>query len=233
MRFYAREGKWPVCAAAAQLRMCDTVDSIMVLMVAQQLGDARILLRSLYEQVVVFAWVSIDPDTRLERWEGASKKAQLTLHKEALRYGANVLGPDEVAEYSATPGVPSTETMAHEDDRYWPGKVHSLHQAGGLLSFHGLYQAVYRVGSRPTHGAFAALDPYVQVRAYRRPVGSATVTEATEHAMIVYSLAAPLLGIALLIAERRFAWLDESAIQRFVNRATADTARRRQQARVY
>ena len=74
MRFYQSEGKWPVCAAAALLRMCDTVDSIMALMGKQKLGDARALLRSLYEQVVVFSWVAIDPDTRLERWRSLSSR---------------------------------------------------------------------------------------------------------------------------------------------------------------
>lgn len=87
MRFYRREGKWPVCATAALLRMCDTVDSIMTLMGRQKLGDGHALLRSLYEQVVVFPWVAIDPATRLERWERASRKEQLKLHNEVLRYG--------------------------------------------------------------------------------------------------------------------------------------------------
>ena len=157
MRFYRREGKWPVCATAALLRMCDTVDSIMTLMGRQKLGDGRALLRSLYEQVVVFSWVAMDPATRLERWEGASRKEQLKLHNEALRYGETILTPKEAKEFAAAPGVPATATMARELDEYWPGRVPGLHEAGGLLSFHGLYQGVYRVGSRQTHGTFAAL----------------------------------------------------------------------------
>jgi hypothetical protein len=55
-----------------------------------------------------------------------------------------------------------------------------------------------------------------------------TVLDATEQTMLVYSLAAPVLGIALLIAARSFAWLDESEIRRFINRATAQVARRRE-----
>lgn len=89
---------------AALLRMCDTVDSIMALMSRRKLGDARALLRSLYEQVVVFCWVAVDPATRLERWEGASKKEQLKLHNEALRYGEWILTSDEAEEFAAAPG---------------------------------------------------------------------------------------------------------------------------------
>jgi len=46
--------------------------------------------------------------------------------------------------------------------------------------------------------------------------------------MIVYSLAAPLLSIALLIGAQRFAWIDSAEVQRFVNRATAEVARLRE-----
>jgi hypothetical protein len=228
MRFYQREGKWPVCATAALLRMCDTVDSIMALMGKRKLGDARALLRSLYEQVVVFSWVAIHPDTRLELWEGTSKKEQLKLHNEALRYGETVLTPKKVTEFAAARDIPPTVAMANELDEYWPGRVPGLHEAGGLLSFHGLYQGIYRVGSRQTHGTFAALDPYVQGWPPRRQGATITVRESTEHNMLVYSLAAPLLGIPLLIAARGFAWLDETEIQRFINRATAEVARQRE-----
>jgi hypothetical protein len=200
----------------------------MALMARRKLGDARALLRSLYEQVVVFSWVAVDPATRLERWEGASRKEQLKLHNETLRYGETILTPKEAEEFAAAPGVPPTATMTHELDKYWPGRISGLHEAGGLLSFHGLYQSVYRVGSRQTHGTFAALDPYVQGWPRRRQVAAITVRESTEDDMLVYSLAAPLLGIALLVAARSFAWLDEAEIQRFINRATAEVARQRQ-----
>jgi hypothetical protein len=228
MRFYQREGKWPVCATAALLRTCDTVDSIMALMGKRKLGDARALLRSLYEQVVVFSWVAVDPDTRLERWEGESMKEQLKLHNETLRYGQTILTPKQVTDSAAALGVPPTATMAHELDEYWPGRVSGLHQAGGLLAFHGLYQGIYRVGSRQTHGTFAALDPYVQGWPRRKQGAAIKVRESTEDNMLVYSLAAPLLGMALLIAARHFAWLEETEIHRFINRATAEVARQRQ-----
>lgn len=153
----------------------------------RKLGDARALLRSLYEQVVVFSWVAVDPATRLERWEGASRKEQLKLHNEMLRYGETILTPKEAGEFAAAPG---------------------------------LYQSVYRVGSRQTHGTLAALDPYVQGLPRRRQGAAITVRESPEHNMLVYSLAAPLLGIALLVAARGFAWLDEPEILRFINRAT-------------
>ena len=151
----------------------------------------------------------------------------MKLHKEALCYGETILSAKEAKEFATAPGVPSTETMARELDKYWPGRISGLHEAGGLLTFHGLYQGVFRLGSRQTHGTFAALDRYVQGWPRKRQGATITVRESTEHTMLVYSLAAPVLGIGLLIAARSFAWLGETEIQRFVNRATAEVARQR------
>jgi hypothetical protein len=52
--------------------------------------------------------------------------------------------------------------------------------------------------------------------------------EAVETSMLPYSLAAPLLGMALVIASDRFRWIDEKQVRRFVNRATAEVARHRE-----
>jgi hypothetical protein len=140
-----------------------------------------------------------------------------------LAYGQTLLSAAEVAEYESAPGLPTVEVMAREADAYWPGRVSGLQQSGHLLSFHGLYQGIYRVGSRPTHGTLAVLDPYVELQPTRT-----IVRPAKEHVMVVYSLAAPLLAMALVIVAPRFAWIDEARVRRFVDRATAETARRRE-----
>jgi len=157
-RAWRGEGRWPLVATAALLRMCDTVDSTMAVMAKRKLGDARSLLRSLYEQVVVFSWVSIDPPVHLKAWDGDAKRQQLKLHRAALAFGQIILTPRQVADYSTAPELPPTEVMALAADKHWPSRVEGLHSAG-LLSFHGLYQHVYRLGSRSTHSSIAALDP--------------------------------------------------------------------------
>jgi uncharacterized protein DUF5677 len=144
---------WTFFAAAALLRMCDTVDGMMLLVSRRKDGDALILLRSLYEQAVVFAWIAIDPDKRHERWEGRSNREMLKLHNEALKYNETILSATEVAFYKAAKGTPPVEAMENEVDRYWPGRVRGLYASGHLLSSHGLYQSVYRIGSRPAHAS--------------------------------------------------------------------------------
>ncbi len=146
MRFYWGEPDATMFAAAALLRACDTVEAMMLLLGSRKDEDALILLRSLYEQTVLVAWVAIEPDARHEKWWNESKRQILIRHNQALAYGQTILSPVEVADSEAATGTPSVEVMARELDQYWPGRVRGLQAAGHLLSFHGLYQVIYRMG---------------------------------------------------------------------------------------
>ena len=69
-RRFRHEPSWHHIAAAFVVRMGDTVESILTLWEADRRSglDMMILLRALYEQTVVFAWLAIDPDTHLKEW---------------------------------------------------------------------------------------------------------------------------------------------------------------------
>jgi hypothetical protein len=226
-RFYSGEKWWTIHTAAALFRMCNAVEAMMTLMTRRHDDDALVLLRSLYEQAVVVAWVIIDPAARHERWAGTSNNELLKTHKAALPYGEEMLTTAEVAICRASKGTPPVEVMAREADRYWPNRVVGLHGPGHWFSFHGLYQGVYRIGSRPAHGSILGLEPYV-----RRGETRYTVVPRPGEKRVYYSLAAPLLGITLIIALQRVPWLlREHRVRRFVDRATAETARRRHASR--
>jgi hypothetical protein len=207
--------------------MCDTVESVMALMTRHEDGDARTLARSLYEQVVVFAWVAIDPKTRLDRWHDQARKDDLARHSEAIPYGQQILSPRKVARAKAAVGLPNVEAMTRELDKHWPSRVNCLHQPGDLMSFHGMYQLLYRVGSRTTHASIEALAPYVRLRG---TPGRVVLADPSDEGMIWYALAAPILAIAATIAAEEFTWLDERRIRRFNDRATAETIRRRERS---
>jgi len=225
-RCYRQDPDWSLFGAATLLRMCDTVASMMALMTPHQDGDARTLARSLYEQAVVFSWVAIDPKPRLGRWRDQALKDDLARHNEAIPYGQQLLSDPDIARAKAAVGLPSVESMARELDRYWPSRVSGLHPPGDLMSFHGMYQLLYRVGSRTTHASIEALAPYVRLRAAPRRVGPA---QPSDEGMIWYALAAPILAIAATVAAQEFSWVDERRIRRFNDRATAETIRRREQ----
>jgi H+/gluconate symporter-like permease len=106
--------------------------------------------------------------------------------------------------------------------------VIGLYSKGHLLSWHGLYQGFYRVGSRPTHGAVLTLMPYVSPET--SPV---RVAEPSDGPILTYALAAPIFAMVLVIAAQRFNWIDEEKVRRLNARATArsrdDALRRRAQ----
>jgi hypothetical protein len=106
--------------------------------------------------------------------------------------------------------MPDVEQMTKDDDHYWSGRIDGLHASGHLLSFHGLYQGVYRTGSKPTHGSFNELaNSYVDLTG-----PWPEVSEPTERRMLHDALSAPILGIALVVASQEFGWIDEDAIRR-------------------
>jgi hypothetical protein len=204
MRFYAGEAWWSVYCTASLVRMADTVETLMELLPT----------RSLYEQVVTFAWIAIDPSARHQRWEGEAKIQMAKLHHDALSFGEQILSEEEVAATRASKGLPPLTDMALEADKHWSGRIDGLHPDGHLLGFRGLYLSIYRLGSRPAHGSMLALEPYV-THVERRIV----VDTARQGTLLWYSLIAPLFSIGLVVAAQRFHWLDEVNIREIAERA--------------
>ena len=116
------------------------------------------------------------------------------------------------------------DQLARQVDTHWPAGVLGLHSRRHLLSFHGLYTSVYRATSIYVHGSLNALDgTYVDLS------GPWPRTHASrEDRIVVYALGAPVLGITLVVAGQHFDWIHQPQVRRFVDRATAETARRRE-----
>jgi hypothetical protein len=95
MGFYRQADHWSKWSTATLVRMADTVEAAMNLMEAGLEVDARTLLRSLYEQVVTFAWLAIDPGPRFARWFGDGLLEDLRLHNDAQPFGITILEEDE------------------------------------------------------------------------------------------------------------------------------------------
>jgi hypothetical protein len=125
--------------------------------------------------------------------------------------------------------LPSIEQMAREADHHWSGTITGLHDAGEPLSFEGLYNLIYRFLCRPTHADLNALGPYITENRTRRGARF-TVHEEQPGELLNYSLAAPMLAIALLVGAEHFRWVDVDSVRRLVNRATAETIRNREAA---
>ena len=109
MRYYGGERWWSMFIAGALVWMTDTVESLIVLMADDLNIDGRTLLRSLYEQVVTFAWIGIDPDRRQFRWLGPAQWERRRLHNDARNFGESILTDEEVVQVKKALGVGEEE----------------------------------------------------------------------------------------------------------------------------
>lgn len=237
MRYYGGERWWSLFLAAALVRMADTVESGLDLWTDDRNLDGQTLLRSLYEQVVTFAWIGIDPDRRQFRWSGQAIWERLRLHNDASTFGERIMSDSEVEDAKRRLGIgvveadecdrerrrttpypdrilPSVAARAVEADRYWPDRVRGLHPHGHPLSFRGLYMVVYRVGSRSVHSSLHALEPYLTQDGSRF-----VVDDARPGSRLIWAMIGPLFGIALMIAAQQVNWIDEDQVRELMDRA--------------
>lgn len=243
-RFYTGERWWALFTAASLVRMADTVESLMDLMSSKRDLDGQTLVRSLYEQVVTFAWIAIDPEKRQRRWAGEGRWDELKLHNDAATFGLPILTQDEVAATKKSLGMepetgpeapralncargsrrkgpdpdrvlPPVTERAREADEYWSSRVAGLHPSGDPLGFRGLYLPAYRVASRATHSSMMALEPYLS-----REPNRLVIDDAEPGPRIMWALIGPLFGIALTIAAQHVNWIDEVTVREIVDRAT-------------
>lgn len=109
--------------AAVILRMADTVESMTVLMTAGLSIDGLILLRTLYEQVIRYLWVSIDPDVHMDAWGSNARWRLRKLHADALKFDQKVMNDDELAAAKDAKPLPGLVDLALAVDKYWGGKM--------------------------------------------------------------------------------------------------------------
>lgn len=221
MRFYKGEKWWTLYTAAAVLRLADISDSVLAHMTPRRDLDASSALRSMYELGVTVTWILIDPEARKPLWEGETQIQQLKLHNDLASFGVPLLNSKELSDAQAAKDAhrepPPLHNRAEESDDYWHTRIEGLHAPGNLLSFRGLYNAIYRLGSAQTHGTIASLLPYVEQHSNRFVVRQAQPTSGT----VPYALVSPLLAITLTVAASKVEWIDADKVRDLNNKACA------------
>jgi hypothetical protein len=211
-RFYRTEHHWRLYGAAMIVRMADTGESMLALMEADHPVDGLVLLRTLYEQVVVYCWIAIDRDEHLGRWISGARWYERRLHNDALAYDMEVLSADELRATESAERFPDLAQLAAEVDRHWGGRLIGFRPPGagreGILNFRGLYVAIYRIASRAIHAQPHALDPYADVLRYPRRVARAEAAPES----IWWPLAVPLYSQALLVCSEQLGWPDPDRV---------------------
>ncbi len=187
------------------VRMADTVESVMALMQARMPVDSLILLRALYEQVVTYCWIAIEPDSHLELWRSNAEMQMRRLHNDALLFGHTVLSKKELARTAGAKELPPLTQLAGEVDEHWGSRIIGFRppqrKPNDILNFRGLYVAIYRISSRAAHMEPHSLDPYCEFSVYPRRVRRPEDDES-----IWWPLAVPLYAQALLVCHEQLNW---------------------------
>jgi hypothetical protein len=209
-------GNWSGALGPAMLlKAAGTLHSMMLLMSGRGTVDALALLRTLYENVVILAWIAIDPDTRMNLWVATSAYWEIEEHRDWEKVGGRLRTEDELRdleEQSGTgkaSGLPSVPKMASEADEYWGSRVPGWSPTSGVddpglfASLRGLYRYIYQRGSAVVHSRVRGLDPHF-----------VTVTDDTVRLhpeepttdYLVYNLGLHALAFGIAVGEQSWGW---------------------------
>ena len=114
---------WQLLGTAMIARMADMVESVVVLLGADRDVDGAVLVRVLYEAVVKFCWISIDPDMNYLRWQEDTNYWEHRLRRDLLDYELERVTEEELAEYAAARQMPPMPDMAIAADKHWGGRI--------------------------------------------------------------------------------------------------------------
>lgn len=127
-------------------------------------SDLSPLVRSVYEHLVMLAWITADDhDRRVQMWEKADLKTSLTVDRELGELdGVPVMTPqqrqqtkDDLRSYGPEV-LPTLKDRAREADEHWHPILVAEHMS--LMSLSALYSTLYRVSSSYTHPTLVALE---------------------------------------------------------------------------
>jgi hypothetical protein len=211
---FRHEPSWHLVTAAFVVRMADTVESILSLWSGDKSGlDMMILLRALYEQTVVFAWLAIDPTAHLDEWGENERYYHRVAVEEAAEYGIPCTW-EELTTMGTR--LKPLNQLALAVDEHWGGQLTGFPTAAAkgqkqeldLLTFAGLYLPIYREASSATHATPAALAPYMDLAANPRVVD---VASGNEYAAW-WSIVVPLFTQALIVCNSVVGWPDRDMV---------------------
>jgi hypothetical protein len=217
-RVYPSQPRWRLFAAVIVARMADTVEAIEALLTASLPIDGLIAIRTLYEQVIRYLWLSIDPDTHLQDWASNAEYHLRQLHQDALKFGQTVMDDGELAKSEGARKMPGLADLALAVDAHWGGKMLGFRAPAswneGILTLRGLYTLIYRPASRAAHVQPDALEPYAT-----NLQGARIVVDRPEkdEPSIWWPVTVPLYAHALIVCHDQLGWPDPDRVRAINN----------------
>ena len=211
----AEGGTWAVISLGLLSRMTTTLGHIMCLEPLGRGVDAGVLLRSLYEHVVHFAWLAADPsDERIVEWIKDDLRLRLKADADARAHGEWLYQHRGAMErqFKALKGNRLVlADLAAAADEAWQGKLDAIvHKPKTKLSFRGLYAFVYRNYSAGAHPSYRGLNPVVEEIS---PTLQRVVLEGPPEGRGPYGLATVIYSLALYVAAGSIGWPAEDEVE--------------------
>lgn len=188
-------------------RACSTLNAVLDLAPPRRVADAAVLTRTLFEELVIFAWVAIDPDEHPARWVRWDRRQRIKADNDLQDKGLDpLLTPQaraafeaEVAAGDLMPDNLIELTLAV--DAHW-STVSTIFQSDpkGRRSFRGMYRHVYRNYSQYVHAGVGSLDRLITPGAQPRTL-QLSMRETDPGAHSPFTLAPTLHGLGLFVAE--------------------------------
>jgi hypothetical protein len=214
---------WDVVAPAMLFSAANCLLSLRWLAMAgapRREQDASVLLRRLYEHVVDFAWIAIDPVVNAKKWVSDDYWYRIKIDNEMTLLGQPVLDPTVRVGYEAyisdNGRMPDLASRAEAADRHWstrvanhgtfpkiaaaPGTSLQTVQAG-RWSLRTEYTLIYRSASANAHPTPLSLHTYVHGGSKPGTFIIGAKPHDTED-RFAYTLAPLVYATLLLIAEQ-------------------------------
>jgi len=176
--------------------------------------DALILTRRLYEHVVEFAWIAINPVVNAPRWVAEDLHHRVKVDDDAKLLGHPGLDPSKRHAYEVESKkykrLPKVNQLAEQADQHWSPQIEghgTFPPSSGSKqwSLRALYLPAYRGGSAFVHPTAMSLRDFVGPGGATNTFTIGLLPEVQD-SKVGYVLAPILFSLMLLLAEKVLGW---------------------------
>lgn len=199
---------WPGVGVGLLSRMATTLSSMLDLQPSQREADAGVLLRSLYEHAVHFAWLAAEPSAeRLRLWREHDELMGLRAIADTRERGIDIGGPEPAEVKAGLATLRKKElvlaNLAIAADKRWAGVLPGMKTHMEAPSFRAFYALLYRHYSGVAHPSRRGLN---RVSVELGPTRRRIELESDYKGNGPYGAACVVFSLALYAAGETIGW---------------------------
>jgi hypothetical protein len=199
---------WQIAGPALLLRSARALSAMLELRPGGYEADASALLRIVFENVVTFAWLAINPSEHAPLWVKNDFRQRLAAHRDLSSVGDDdVVDAESVAYFESYVAqvrgdLPKPQQLARAADDHWHERLPGHPKFDARGSFSDMYRVTYRHSSKFAHPTPVGLQPFVR----RFANGKAVFTREQRTGTNPYAYAPFVYGIGLRVAAVALGW---------------------------